>query len=109
MSDSQIARKLLEDIFGEDLRYLAHGLVHVKTLAIGRHHAGRLLPAMLQLVQSEVRHGGGFKVIVHRHHAAFVFKFVASLQHRSSSLLLVRVCCSRCARLGAVIGLAAHP
>jgi hypothetical protein len=31
-------------------------------------------------VQTKIRHGGGFKVIVHRHYAAFVFKAVASLQ-----------------------------
>jgi hypothetical protein len=31
---------------------------------------------MLQLVQSQIRHGGGFTVIVYRHHAAFVFKLV---------------------------------
>jgi hypothetical protein len=38
---------------------------------------------MLQLVQPEIRHGGGFKVVVHRHHAAFVFEFV---QHFLASL-----------------------
>jgi hypothetical protein len=31
---------------------------------------------MLQLVQTQIRHGGGFKVIVHRHDTAFVFEFV---------------------------------
>jgi prenyltransferase beta subunit len=54
--------------------------VEEKTLAIRRHHAGRFLPAMLQLVQTQICHGGGFTVIVYRHHAAFVFEFVAALQ-----------------------------
>src|SRR5438309_11839431 len=80
MSDSQIAGKLFERIFSEDFRYLSHGLMDEKTFAVGRDNAGGFLSAMLQLVQTEIRHGGGFKVIVHRHYAAFVFKAVASLQ-----------------------------
>src|SRR5438128_1017708 len=76
MPNGQVARQLGKDFFSEDFSYLAHGLVHEKTLAIRRHHARRLLSAMLQLVQSQVGHGGGFTVIVYRHHPAFVLKFV---------------------------------
>jgi hypothetical protein len=35
---------------------------------------------MLQLMQTQICHGGGFTVIVHRHHTAFVLEFVAALQ-----------------------------
>jgi hypothetical protein len=46
---------------------------------------------MLQLVQTKVRHGGGFQVVVHRHHAAFVFEFVATL-HTAQDLFSWQGC-----------------
>jgi hypothetical protein len=56
---------------------------------------------MLQLVQPQIRHGGGFTVIVHRHHAAFVFEFVAALQTAQGLSPQLNAFSSCCLQLGA--------
>jgi len=53
--------------------------VQVKTFAVRRNNACGFLAAMLQLMQSQIGKLGGFRVIVDRHNATLVFKFVASL------------------------------
>jgi hypothetical protein len=81
--------------------------MHVQARAIRGDNAGRLLAAMLELVQPEVSEGGRFGVGVYRHHTTFVFKFVAALQTARHSLSLRNRLCSCYARLVAQAGLAA--
>src|ERR1035441_9950703 len=54
MTNGKRAGNTSQCIGGEDVRDQAHGLVQLKTLAIGRGDSGRFLPAMLQRIEAEV-------------------------------------------------------
>ena len=65
-----------QDVGGEDVGDQPHGLVQLKTLAVGRGDARRLLPAMLQRVQAEIGELGRFRMAVDGDYAALFAKFV---------------------------------
>src|SRR6185312_8466896 len=86
MSDGNVAGEASKRFLSEDIGDKSHGLVHLQASAVRRNDACGLLPAVLQLMQSEVGERGGLGVRVYGHHTTFVFEFVATL-HTARHLL----------------------
>ena len=76
VADGDAARQLRELVLGEGVLHEPHRAVRVELLAVGRDDAGRLLPAVLQRVQPEVGHVGGFGVVEDAEDAALVVEVV---------------------------------
>jgi len=76
VSDRASAGELLELLGAERILDEAHRAVRVELLAVARHDAGRLLTAVLQSMQPEVRDVGSFAVAVDREHSALVVEVV---------------------------------
>ncbi len=76
VADGQRAAHFREHIFGEDVGDRAHGLVRVRSQAVGRDDPRRFLPAMLQRMQPQVSQFLRLRMGEDRHHAALVMKFV---------------------------------
>ena len=74
--DSQPAAQPLENLFGEDLRHLSHGLVVVKFLAVADHNPGALLSAMLLSVEPEIGQFRGLRMAVNGKDATLVVEFI---------------------------------
>ena len=64
VADGEAPGQLAELVLGEGVLHQAHGPVGVELLAVARDDAGRLLPAVLERVQPEVRHVGRLGVPV---------------------------------------------
>src|SRR5581483_3440443 len=77
----------------KNIGYKPHGLVHVEHHAIRCDNARRLLPAMLQSMQSEISQFLSFGVGVDRNHTALIVKLVGTkfvrLRHPGSWPLAV--------------------
>src|SRR5215472_11814375 len=76
VANRQGTRETVQDFSGKDLGDLAHGFVDEEALAVRRDNACRLLPAMLQLMQTEIGQRGSLAVVMYRYHSTFVLEFV---------------------------------
>src|SRR5690349_17390613 len=83
MSYGMLAGHRLQHVAGEDIGHVPHRLMTEYFVAVGSADAGALLAAMLQRVQSEIAHLGGFGMAVDGYYAAFVVEVVQvlSIQH----------------------------
>src|SRR5262249_25870627 len=63
MADGVNALESGHDILGKHIRDVAHGLMRIYLVTVGRRHSGALLASMLQGVESQVRHLRGVCMI----------------------------------------------
>ena len=71
---------LRELLLREGVLHEAHRAVRVELLAVARDDAGRLLPAVLERVQAEVRHVGRLGVAEDAEDAALVVKVIVFVE-----------------------------
>lgn len=71
-----MAANLRKFFLGKNVGHKSHGLVNVQRHAVGRDNAGRFLSTMLQRMQAKIGERLRLRMLVDRHHAAFVAKFV---------------------------------
>src|ERR1039458_1369112 len=65
------------DYFGsENFLDVPNSLVEMKVGAVGRNDSSRLLSAMLQSIQAEVRQLGGLRVVENPEHTALIVKMI---------------------------------
>ena len=88
VADGARAREPAEPLGAEHVGHPAHGLLRVKARAVGGRDAGRLLPAMLEGIETEVGHIGGLGMVPDAEQPAFVVELVVTprdVQIRSST------------------------
>ena len=76
VADGQFARQRGQHRFGEDIRHVPHLFARVDAAAVGGANAGRFLPPVLQGVQPQVGHLGGFGMAIDGDHTTFFMKFI---------------------------------
>ena len=62
--------QVLDDVLFEDVRHQPHLTVRDEDLPVGGHDARGFLSAVLQGIEPQVHHVGGFGVILNPHHCA---------------------------------------
>ena len=77
MTDRHLPRELLQDLISKDFRNQPHALDVGEVLPIGGSNARRLLPAMLQRIQAEIRHPRRISMPVNGNNAALLVQLVA--------------------------------
>jgi hypothetical protein len=91
VADGDAARELAELVLREGVLDEAHRAVRVELLAVARDDAGRLLSAVLERVEAEVREVGGLGVPEDAEDAARVVEVVVVLVARDTVRLVRRV------------------
>ena len=76
VADGGVAGKVRDHFRRENLLHQAHGFVDVELRAVGGSDAGGFLAAMLQRVEAEVRHLGGFGMAEDAEHAAMIVEVI---------------------------------
>ena len=66
----------------ENVGDVPHGLVAVDVFAVACSDPGRFLPAMLQRIETQIRHIGRFGVAVNSYNATLFMEFVEHLCQR---------------------------
>ena len=69
-------RQVLKDPFVKNFRHMPHAFVAGQTVAVGHHHTGAFLSAVLERVKPQVGQLGSFRMAIDGKHAAVVVQLV---------------------------------
>src|SRR5205807_7757915 len=81
VADGKLARQPIDHRGREDVGDVAHALIAVDVAAVAGGHTGALLAAMLQLVEAQICHVGGFRMAVNGKYSALFVKLVKRDSH----------------------------
>src|ERR1700733_3251226 len=76
VSDGRGARQALDHFGGEDFLHVPQAPVQMQVHSVGRRNAGRLLPAMLQSIESQIGQLGRLRMPEYAEHPAVIVEMI---------------------------------